>query len=143
MLFTKDLSIKRRAKFASFLLKLHCSLLAIYFVAIMQLTSCHQTVNSNISAAFQTEKLFSLFFTMELGSFASLFFFLKSKSISSFLLKVSKNRKEGRNPDNNFIGFWEKRCLHKILSVFTDLYEMQIKKYFFYRNHHYGQINKL
>ena len=28
----------------------------------------------------------------------------------------------GRNPNNNFIGSWEKQCLHKIISVFTDLY---------------------
>ena len=26
-----------------------------------------------------------------------------------------------RNPDNNFIGFLEKRCLHKIILVFTEL----------------------
>ena len=64
------------------------------------------------------------------------------------LLKVSKNRndfkktsflpkptkllseflpydKVGRNPDNNLVDFWEKRCLHKIISVFTDLYQRQ------------------
>ena len=29
----------------------------------------------------------------------------------------------GRNPDNNFVSFWETRWLHKILSVFTDLYK--------------------
>ena len=27
----------------------------------------------------------------------------------------------GRNSDNNFVGFGEKRCLHQIISVFTDL----------------------
>ena len=27
----------------------------------------------------------------------------------------------GRKLDNNFVGFWEKLCLHKSISVFTDL----------------------
>ena len=27
-----------------------------------------------------------------------------------------------RNPDKNYEAFWSKRCLHKIISVFTDLY---------------------
>ena len=27
----------------------------------------------------------------------------------------------GRNPVNNFVGFWEKRCLHKIISVFITI----------------------
>ena len=30
----------------------------------------------------------------------------------------------GRNPDNNFVGFWEKQCFHKIISIFTDLYNI-------------------
>ena len=74
-------------------------------------------------------------------------FFQKYKNILSYL-KVSKNRgfmiyqdivsskKQryslsdflpyaivGRNPDNYFVGYWEKRCLHKVISVFTDLYD--------------------
>ena len=28
----------------------------------------------------------------------------------------------GRNHDNNFVGFWDKRCLHKTITVFSDLY---------------------
>ena len=45
--------------------------------------------------------------------------------ISALLYKAIYNRAEIFK--NNFVGFWEKQCFHKIKSVFTDLYSTKSK----------------